>query len=266
MIRALRTAAARFYAVDGLFMASGLAFSFLICLIPFVLLGVSMLGFVLSGERAAQEVVNQLAGNFPVYRREISRALLAIVETRRVSGLLGTITMIVFASQLFGTARLVMDRVLGVRGGGFLANFARDAVMVVLLSVFLFVGTVATSVMEWVLTFLLEPVRVSKQWIGFAWVGFSLVVSTLMLYLGYRYLPRRRIRPGSALAGAVLASVLWEVAKRLFRLYVRNVAAYGQLYGPLGVLVAFVMFVYYTCVVFVLGACYVAAMETRRRA
>jgi len=266
MIRALRTAVARFYAVDGLFLASGLAFSVLICLIPFVLLGVSMVGFVLSGEQAAQEVVNQLARNFPVYRREISRTLLAIVETRRVSGLLGTITMIVFASQLFGTCRLVMHRVLGVRAGSFLGNFARDAVMVVLLSVFLFVGTVATSVMEWVLTFLLEPVNVPKQWIGAAWVAFSLTVSALMLYFGYRYLPRRRIRAGSALAGAVLASVLWEIAKRLFRLYVRNVAVYGQIYGPLGVLVAFVMFVYYTCVVFVLGACYVAAMETRRRA
>ena len=90
--------------------------------------------------------------------------------------------------------------------------------------------------------------------------------SALMLYFGYRYLPRRRVRPGAALAGAVLASVLWEVAKRLFRLYVRSVAVYGQIYGPLGVLIAFVMFVYYTCVVFVLGACYVAAMETRRRA
>jgi YihY family inner membrane protein len=266
MIRALRTAVARFYAVDGLFLASGLAFSVLICLIPFVLLGVSMVGFVLSGEQAAQEVVNQLARNFPVYRREISRTLLAIVETRRVSGLLGTITMIVFASQLFGTARLVMHRVLGVRAGSFLGNFARDAVMVVLLSVFLFVGTVATSVLEWVLTLLFEPVRVSRQWISVAWVGFSLVVSTLMLYFGYRYLPRRRIRPGAALAGAVLASVLWEVAKRLFRIYVRNVAVYGQLYGPLAVLVAFVMFVYYTCVVFVFGACYVAAMEIRKRA
>ena len=266
MIRALRTAVARFYAVDGLFMASGLAFSFLICLIPFVLLGVSIVGFVLSGEQAAREVVNQLARNFPVYRGEISRALLAIVDTRRVSGLLGTVTMIVFASQLFGTSRLVMHRVLGVSAGSFLGNFARDAVMVVLLSVFLFVGTVATSIMEWVQSFLLEPVNLSKQWIGAAWVAFSLTVSALMLYLGYRHLPRRRIRPGSALAGAVLASVLWEIAKRLFRLYVRSVAVYGQIYGPLGVLVAFVMFVYYTCVVFVLGACYVAAMESRRRA
>ena len=137
--------------------------------------------------------------------------------------------------------------------------------MVIGLSLFLFVGTVAAAVLEWIQAFLLEPVQVSKQWIDAAWVGFSLTLSALMLYLGYRYLPRRRIRAGSALAGAVLASLLWEIAKRLFRLYVRNVAFYGQIYGPLGVLVAFVMFVYYTCVVFVLGACYVASMESRRR-
>lgn len=265
MIGALRSAVARFYAADGLFLASGLAFSFLICLIPLVLLGVSVVGFVLSGEQAAHEVVNQLTRNFPVYRREISRTLLAIVENRRVSGVLGTVTMIVFASQLFGVARLVMHRVLGVRAGSFLGNFARDALMVLALSLFLFVATVATSVMEWVQAFLLEPGLVSKRWIDAGWVGFSLTVSASMLYCGYRYLPRRRIRTGSALAGAVLASLLWEVAKRLFRLYVRNVALYGQLYGPLGVLVAFVMFVYYTCVVFVLGACYVAAMDARRR-
>jgi YihY family inner membrane protein len=266
MFRALRAAVTRFYSVDGLFMASGLAFSFLVCLIPLVLLGVSLVGFVLSGEQAAREVVSQLARNFPVYRREISRALLAIVETRRVSGIVGTVTMIVFASQLFGTSRLVMHRVLGVRAGGFLGNAARDAVMVLALSLFLFVGMVGTSVMEWIQAFLLEPVNISRQWIAAAWTAFSLAISTLMLYFAYRYLPRRRIRPGAALAGAVLASLLWELAKRAFRLYVRNVAVYGQLYGPLGVLVAFVMFVYYSCVVFVFGACYVAGIESGRRA
>src|SRR5262245_6908519 len=266
MVRALRAAVTRFYAVDGLLLASGLAFSFLICLIPLVLLGVSLVGFGLSGERAAHEVVNQLTRNFPVYRGEITRTLLAIVETRRVSGVLGTVIMIVFASQLFGTARLVMHRVLGVRVGGFVKNLMRDALMVLMLSFFLFLGTVVAWIFEWIQAFLIEPAQVSRQWINASWVALSLVVSTTVLYLGYRYLPRQRIRGGAALAGAVLASVLWEVAKRVFRLHVRNVAVYGQLYGPLGVLVAFVMFVYYTCVVFVLGACYVASMETRRGA
>jgi membrane protein len=265
MLGSLRSAVTRFYAADGLFLASGLAFAVLICLIPLVLLGVSAVGFVLSGEQAAHEVVNQLARNFPVYRGEISRTLLAIVETRRVSGLLGTVTMIVFASQLFGAARLVMHRVLGVRTGSFLGNFARDAVMVLVLSVLLFLATVATWLVEWVQAYLLAPARMSREGTQMIWLGVSLGVSTLMLYVGYRYLPRRRVRAGAALAGAVLASVLWEVAKRLFRLYVRNVAVYGQIYGPFGVLIAFVMFVYYTCVVFVLGACYVASVDARRK-
>src|SRR5438093_1333935 len=39
-----------------------------------------------------------------------------------------------------------------------------------------------------------------------------------------------------------------------------------QIYGPLGVLIAFVMFVYYTCIVFVFGAAYVASLEARRAA
>ena len=264
MFGAFRSALARFNAVDGPFLAAGLAFSFLVCTIPLVLLGVATVGFVLSGEQAAHEVVGQIARNFPVYRREISRALLAIVETRRLTGLLGTVILIFFSTQLFSAARLVIHRVLGVRLGSFLKNLARDALMVVLLSVFLFVGTVAAWVVEWIQAFVLEPAHVSLQWIEAAWVGFSLSVSTLMLYLGYRYLPRRRIRRGAALAGAILASVLWEVAKRLFRLYVRNVAGYGELFGSFGVLIAFVMFVYYTCLVFVLGACYVAAMDTRR--
>ena len=39
---------------------------------------------------------------------------------------------------------------------------------------------------------------------------------------------------------------------------------YDQIYGPLGVLVAFVMFVYYSAIVFILGAEYVGALERGR--
>src|SRR5262249_49358078 len=105
MIGALRSAGGRVYALDGLVLGAGPAFASLICMIPLVLLSVSTVGFVLSGEQAAHEVVGQLARNFPVYRREITRTLLAIVESRRVSGLVGTIILILFSTQLFSAAR-----------------------------------------------------------------------------------------------------------------------------------------------------------------
>ena len=73
------------------------------------------------------------------------------------------------------------------------------------------------------------------------------------------------MRVEAALAGAILASGLWEVAKQLFRLYIRKMGVYDQIYGPLAVLVAFVMFVYYSAIVFVFAAAYAATLDTRRR-
>jgi uncharacterized BrkB/YihY/UPF0761 family membrane protein len=75
----LRGAVSRFFANDGMFLAAGLAFFFLLSMIPLILLGVATVGFVLSTEQAANEVVGQLARNFPVYKHEITRVLLRIV-------------------------------------------------------------------------------------------------------------------------------------------------------------------------------------------
>ncbi len=85
-----------------------------------------------------------------------------------------------------------------------------------------------------------------------------------MFYCAYRYVPRRQVRVVPALAGAVLASVLWEIAKQLFRLYIQRVSIYNEIYGPLAVLIAFVMFVYYSAIVFVFSAAFVAALDSRR--
>src|SRR5258705_1122845 len=104
-------------------MSAGLAFFFLVCLIPLLLLGVSMVGFVLSGEEAARHVVGQLAQQFPVYQAQITRVLLRIVETRTASGLLGTGALVLFSTPLLSASRLILHRLLGVKSdGGFLQD------------------------------------------------------------------------------------------------------------------------------------------------
>jgi membrane protein len=69
----------------------------------------------------------------------------------------------------------------------------------------------------------------------------------------------------AAIGGAILASVLWESAKQIFRWYILSVGVYDRIYGPLGVLVALSMFAYYSGVVFVLGAEFAAALRGKRR-
>ena len=59
--------------------------------------------------------------------------------------------------------------------------------------------------------------------------------------------------------------MLWETAKQLFRWYISTLGVYDRIYGPLGALVALSMFVYYSGIVFVLGAEFAAAVRSGRR-
>jgi membrane protein len=262
----LRGAFSRFFAESGFFLAAGLAFFFLVCVVPLLLLAASTLGFVLSSQAAAEEAVNQVTRNFPVYRREITGAIVRIIETRAVSGIAGTLTLIFFSTPLFGAMRLVLHRMLGVRaGGGYVSNLLLDTGMVLVLTILLFASTSVTWLFQWFQEFIVKPNHVSWQSAYAITIAFSVTLSTIMFYSGYRYVPRRRPRGWTALVGGLLAAGLWEVAKQLFRLYIRNVGVYDQIYGTLGVLVAFVMFVYYSAIVFVFGAAYVASLDSRRK-
>jgi membrane protein len=145
-----RGALSRFVAADGFFISAGLAFFFLVSLIPILLLGVSLVGFVLSGEEAARHVIGQLAPQFPVYQNQIARALLAIVETRAASGVLGIVVLVFFSTPMISAARLILHRLLGVRSdAGFLRNLLRDAAMALVLSVLLFTVSTVTWLYHW---------------------------------------------------------------------------------------------------------------------
>lgn len=263
----LRGAISRFIAESGFFMAAALAFWFLVCVVPLLLLGASTIGFVLSSEEAAQEVVNQLTRNFPVYRREISNVILRIVETRALSGIAGTFTLITSSTPLFAATRLVLHQMLGVKtAGGYVSNFLRDLGMVLVLTVMLFAASSMTWLFQWFQQeFVVKSAAGAPRWLYWVTVGFSVSLSTVMFYFAYRFVPRRRPRAWAAVIGALLAAILWEVAKQAFRVYIRQIAVYDQIYGPLSVLVVFVMFVYYSASVFVFGAAYMASLDSRRR-
>jgi len=265
-VHAIRGALSRFFAESGFFLAAGLAFFFLVCLIPITLLGVSTLGFVLSREEAAHEVVGQLTRNFPVHRPEVSKVLLAVVRTRAASGVLGTVILIFFSTPLFGASRLILHRMMGVRKHGhYVKNVVLDSALVLILTVLLFAASSVTWLFQWMQAVILYPALASRQGIYLTTIGFSIAVSTVMFLLAYRYLPLDRPRASAALKGALLAALLWEAAKQGFRLYIHNFGVYDRIYGPFGVLIAFAMFAYYSAVVYTFGAAYVAALDARPR-
>jgi len=265
VIRALRLAAANFRAHQGLFLASGLAFTLVTCIIPVLFFVVSLAGFVLSRKSAAEIVLGQLSEVVPVYKDELHQILAQIIRRRSLSGILGTAVLLIFASQLFATVRLVLNEVFGFTGGpGFVRGVVKDLLLLFLMGVLFLASIAITGVVGWVKIFLMVPVM-PGEWIQSVFILLAVAFNTALFFLAYRYFPHRRVPVGAALSGAILASLLWEAAKQIFRWYILSVGAYDKIYGPLGALVGLSMFAYYSGAVFVLGAEFTAALMMKRR-
>ena len=249
-----------------MFLASGLSFNLLICLIPILFFLVSLAGFVLSRGAAADTVVNHLAQLAPVYKAELHEVLAQVVRRRGLSGLLGTVVLLLFASQLFASLRLVLNEVFGfTRGPGFLHGMLKDLLLLFVMGVLFFASIVITDLFGWLKILLMVPVGMPPEWIRSVFIAMAVGFNTALFFIAYRYFPHRKVPAGAALAGALLASMLWEAAKQLFRWYILSIGAYDKIYGPLGALVALSMFAYYSGIVFVLGAEFAAALRSGQR-
>jgi membrane protein len=84
------------------------------------------------------------------------------------------------------------------------------------------------------------------------WVGLSVL---------YQAVPNCRVRWRDAITGALVAAVLFEFARKGFAAYVQGVANYKEVYGALAAIPIFLIWVYLSWVIVLLGAIMAAALH-----
>jgi membrane protein len=80
------------------------------------------------------------------------------------------------------------------------------------------------------------------------------------LALMYALVPNRRVRKRDALVGALAAAMLFELARFVFTWYVSGIANYNQVYGALAAIPIFLIWVFVSWVIVLLGATLTAAL------
>ena len=91
-----------------------------------------------------------------------------------------------------------------------------------------------------------------------------LLIELVGFTLAYLIIPNRRVALRHALAGGVLATLLFELAKSGFALYLGKVPSYAQIYGTLAVIPIFLIWIYLSWVVVLLGASFAASLSAFR--
>lgn len=94
----------------------------------------------------------------------------------------------------------------------------------------------------------------------------TVAFSVSLFFILYRFASARKLPWSSALLAACFTALMFEVAKRLYALYLANFATARAAAGnaDIGAIVLFVLWVYYTALVFLLGGVVAETWELRR--
>lgn len=87
-------------------------------------------------------------------------------------------------------------------------------------------------------------------------VPFALTCAAFTLL--YYVVPNRAVRPRHALLGGFIAGIVFEIMKRGFALYIAKFPTYTLVYGAFAVIPIFLLWIYFSWLVIVLGALIVA--------
>ena len=209
----------------------------------------------------------------------IERILTGITEKRGELSLYAVPTFLWFSTRLFAGIRTALNDIYDVSLRPaphraiitlFLLAKLRDAGMVV--------GTVILFLANTLLTTGLAILQArgaeTVPQLGFfvstlgrylaQFLAFSFSVS--LFYVTYSYASVRRLPWRTSLLAATFTALLFEVAKRLYALYLANFASFEGLGGDanLGAVVLFILWVYYTAIVFLLGAVVAETWELKK--
>jgi len=89
----------------------------------------------------------------------------------------------------------------------------------------------------------------------------NLLVAWALFIVSIRFLPNVKMSWRSAAVGGVLAGTVWHFLKGSFTWYVENMANYSNIYGTLGVVPVFFLWIYLSFLVLLLSACVAYAVQ-----
>ncbi len=245
--------------------AGGLAFSIFLCIIPFVLIIFAVLGNLLDSSYV-QFQINTLIETIIPYSRYsefvkkiIFNRINEVIEYKNIAGIIGGFGLLFAASSLFSSMRTILNKVYGVEidVNIFIAKL-RDFALVFMVIIIFFVTTISMPTID-----LLRQKAGEWPIFGFLSNGifshliFSLL-SLLLIFIVFSVLyftvPLRKLGRKATFMSALWAAILWEAAKQLFGYYLYNFAAFNRIYGAYALVVVVAFWIYYSSVVFIVGA------------
>lgn len=250
--------------VHSIQIASALAYTTLLSLVPLVAVTFSFLGALPGFGQFEEQIREFIFNNFvPAFGETIDQHLTQFIGQARQMTLTGILFLLIIALMMMATIENAFNRIWKVsekRRPVF--RFLIYWLLLTLGPILVGAGMASTSY------FLsLSAVDTLGGWVELKKHLLTLLpflTTSMALTLLYMLVPNCYVAPRYALIGAASAAVLFETVKYGFGYYVKTVPTYEAIYGALAVLPVFLIWIYVSWIVVLLGAQLTYSLSTFR--
>ncbi len=246
---------------DATHPAAGVAYYALFSLFPLLLGLLAISGQVLASESIEQSFSSYVTEYLPGSEELVSKNVSEVVHLRGVLGIGAVIGLLWSASAVFGAISRAVNRAWDVpQDRPFYIAKPFQLGMSFVVGVIFLISTSATSAIE-VLSDPSRDMGIPGQGfflgLGLAHVAMRALpwgLNFLSFLLVYRLVPNCKTYWRYVWPGAMVAAVLFEIAKGLFIWYLDNLASYQQVYGALTSVMILLLWIYLSSLILILGA------------
>ncbi len=246
-----------FFRDGGLMLAGSISYFSMMALVPLCLFLITVFGHILGSYPEFYEFFsNRLISFFPDITSGISKELGKLIRFKGI----GTFSLILYgilSIQVFASIENALHIIFEVKKKRtFFWSIVLSLTIITLLIMMIFISFIVTSVIPLLKSFkqIFPELRIGLI-TGFLIryvVPFLTVFFTITII--YIFFPKTKIKASHAFTGAFFASVLLEIAKHIFTWYVGSVVKFGTIYGPLTAFVIFLLWVFYSSCILLVGA------------
>jgi membrane protein len=268
----------RFGRNNGTFYSAGLAFFLLLSFAPILLSGVAILGYFIDVHSASIKITGMIqnllpaggardeATKFLTMHMHLDQQVESVIKHRGIAGVLGLFSLLWATTQIFTNASVAMNAMwevvetrswFVVRGIAVLLMATTSSMT----AVSLLLSSAPTAIADYQLPIIHHlPISLSMLTVSFEII--ALIVNGLMYVVIYKILPNASVSWMAAGVGGLTSSVLFEMAKKWIAVYLLR--ANTSIYGDLANLILFVLWIYYSMTILLLGAEVAAAVGRLR--
>jgi len=252
---------ARFFKNQGMPNAASLTFTTLLSLVPLMTVSMAVISLLSISDQISDQIQHFVFENFVPASGAVLQGHLAQFSEKasRLTGP-GFLFLLVVALMMMASIDRVFNHIWQVRRKRsplslFLVYWATLSLGPLLMGLSIAVSTYLISMP--LFKEIAEELAFTSHLLSLAPVLASMVAFS-MLYL---LVPNRRVPLKYAVMGGLLAAILFELAKRGFALYITQFPTYEAIYGALAIVPIFLIWIYLSWVITLLGAEFTYCIE-----